>query len=177
MKLPQTDRARLLAIAVAALILLNLWRWWPAGNSPESAEGGIARSVLTPEDFRLPGVFVASAEETTIRRNLFRTVRTRQAASKRPHRKVASSKPSKRQRAEQRKAAVLAELNAYKLVGVVFREGKGEAFLVKGASQYTVSKGDRLENRFLVDQVDTDTVTLRDTKGGQTGILELSGDQ
>jgi Tfp pilus assembly protein PilP len=71
--------------------------------------------------------------------------------------------------------AARAELTQIKLVGVVFRGDKGQAFLVKGDQTYMVSVGEKVGDRFTVDAVTSDSVQLKDPRTSVSGQIPISG--
>jgi Tfp pilus assembly protein PilP len=71
--------------------------------------------------------------------------------------------------------AARAELTQIKLVGVVFRGDKGQAFLVKGDQTYMVSVGEKVGDRFTVDAVTADSVQLKDPRTSVSGQIPVSG--
>ncbi len=71
--------------------------------------------------------------------------------------------------------AARAELGQFKLVGVVFRRDKGQAFLVKGEQLYMVHAGEKVGERFRVEAIRADGVQLNDPATRVNGQIPVSG--
>jgi hypothetical protein len=71
--------------------------------------------------------------------------------------------------------AAQAELKQIKLVGVVFRGEKGQAFLVKGDQLYMVHAGGKVGERFLVEAIGADSIQLKDPATRVLGQIPVSG--
>ena len=71
--------------------------------------------------------------------------------------------------------AAQAELAQFRCVGVAFRGGRAQAFLVKGGETFLASPGDKVGNRFIVDKIAPDAVSLQDPNTGVAGQIAVSG--
>jgi Tfp pilus assembly protein PilP len=71
--------------------------------------------------------------------------------------------------------AARAELGQLRLVGVVFRGEKGQAFLVKGDQLYMVQTGGRVGDRFQVESIRPESIQLKDPATRVTGSIPVSG--
>lgn len=71
--------------------------------------------------------------------------------------------------------AARAELARIKLVGVVVRDNKPQAFLVNGTETYIVHPGDKAGSRFRVEDIGTDHIRLKDDKTNVVGQVPISG--
>ncbi|MGH8720990.1 MAG: hypothetical protein ACREU4_03330, partial [Burkholderiales bacterium] len=67
------------------------------------------------------------------------------------------------------------ELRQLKLVGVVFRGGKGQAFVVKGDQAYMVHAGEKVGERFRVEAIAPDGIQLLDPASRVNGQIPVSG--
>ena len=76
---------------------------------------------------------------------------------------------------ELEREAAQAELAQFRCVGVAFRGSRAQAFLVKGSETFLVSPGDKVGNRFIVDKIASDSVSLQDPNTGVTGQIAVSG--
>jgi hypothetical protein len=164
-------------VLIALLAAVNLWRWWPAGTG--ASEGRAPHNkVVLPEDFRLrvdaplaPGAF---------RRDLFQAGHGMAAtmiglghaahvAAKPPAPSVpAFSQPAQAETAD-------AELAKFKLLGVVFRAGRGHAYLALDKENMMAISGETLLGRFAVDKVAVDGVELRDLRTNTSRRIPVSG--
>lgn len=174
-------RSALLVAAVLALGAANLWRW----AAPGEANG----------EARAPQVAVVRAEELKLRagpagterappgRNLFRP-RLPPPAPPAPAPKVVEAAapppaappvPPPKTSAEIAEEAARDELRQIKLVGVVFRDGVGQAFLVKGPEIYMVGAGGRVGERFKVESIAAESIQLADPATRVHGQIPVSG--
>jgi hypothetical protein len=169
------SRYLFLGVAVLLLAVLNLWQWRSPGGigrDPSSAPPGSFR----PDDFQLRVGF-AAAESARASRNLFQP---RRPPLPPPPVKMVEAPPpppgpppkTPEQLAEE---AARAELKQIKLVGVVFRRDKGQAFLVKGEQLYMVHAGEKVGERFRVEAIRADSVQLNDPATHVNGQIPVSG--
>ena len=153
---------------IALLAVVNLWRWWPhpGTGTEESAARG---KVFLPEDFRLRVDLPAAIEP---RRNLFQprggtfrtnTTHARQGVAQPP---VLSG---------QNEAIAEGGLGKLKLLGVVFRAGKGQAYLALDKESVIAHAGDTVLGQFAVDKIAVDAVELRDLKTNTIRRIPVSG--
>jgi len=169
-------RYAILLVIVALLVGFNIWRWWPA--SPRSmGEAALAAAVggFRSEDFRLKVPLQPDRDQIKVTRDLFQP---RVVAVKAPVEQVAKAEPDTPlppTAAELAERAARYELSRFKLVGVVFRGRKGQAFLVKENEMYTAVAGDKVGRRFVVDRVTTESVYLKDPATKVSGQIPVSG--
>ncbi len=173
-------RVRYLLLGAGVLLLgvLNLWQWSTPGGQKDGRSSAAAAGGFRPDDFRLRVGF-ASADAGRSSRNLFQLrLPPPPPPIKPPEVKVAEPPPpappakTPEQLAEE---AARAELGQIKLVGVVFRGDKGQAFLVKGEQLYMVGTGSRVGERFLVEAIRPDSIQLRDPATRVSGQIPVSG--
>ncbi len=168
-------RYLLLGIAILLLGALNLWQWKSPGG-PERERSSAHAGSFRPDDFQLKVGF-ATAESVRAGRNLFqprlppkppvvRKVETKVEPPPGPPPKTPE------QLAEE---AARAELGQIRLVGVVFRGEKGQAFLVKGEQLYMVHTGGKVGERFQVEAIRPDGIQLRDPATRVNGQIPVSG--
>jgi len=164
-----------LAVAIALLAVLNLWQRASPGAGRERARA-VAGS-FRPEDFQLKVGF-AAPESAHAGRNLFQPRLPPPPPVKKvkvePKAEPPPGPPPKtpEQLAEE---AARAELGQIKLVGVVFRGEKGQAFLVKGDQLYMVQAGGKVGERFLVEAIRADSIQLTDPATRVNGQIPVSG--
>lgn len=163
-------RTLFLVIAGVILALLNVWRWTvgstarPAG--PAIAIPGVETSA---DDLTLQVVSAATPGTSTVVRDLFRP---KLAAVKRAPRVVKKEPPPKtpEQLAEEQARAELAQM---KLLGVVFRAGQGEAFLLSNGATVAAQTGSRIGDRFVVERITPESIEVRDPQTQVSGQLAL----
>lgn len=167
-------RYKILAILVLLLGIVNVWVW-SFGNRPAAAPP--RRDVagqFRPEDFHLRVLAQAPEPAQGNPRDLFRP---KLAIVKPVPKKVEEKPPEPPQKTPEQleEEAARAELAKLKFVGVVFRDQKGQAFLVKDDQVYLAFVGDKVADRFVVEQIAADTVSLRDPKTNVSAQLPISG--
>jgi hypothetical protein len=169
-------RPLLLAAAVAVLAALNVWHWGAGKSSPGSrtASGG---SAFSPADFRLK-VGVASVAAGAAARDIFRP-RLPPPPPPPPLEpvevKVEPPPAPVKTAQELAEEAARAEIGQIKLVGVAFRGGQAQAFLVKGEQAYLVQAGAKVGDRFRVEAISADGIQLLDPSTQVGGRIPVSG--
>ncbi len=163
---------------IALLVVVILGRGWL--NSEKRAGGlgteeSAARGkIFLPEDFRLRVDIPATIEP---HRNLFQpkngaslmnTTHARQAMVK-----VVSQPPVNLGQNEAEAAD--GRLTKLKLLGVVFRAGKGQIYLALNKESVIAHAGDTVFGQFAVDKVAVDAVELRDLKTNTIRRIPVSG--
>jgi len=165
-----------LAIAILLLGVLNLWQWKaPAGSARE--RGRAIAGAVKPDDLQLK-VGLAVADSGRSGRNLFqpRSAVPVAPVRKKVELKVEAPPPPPAKTPEQiAEEAARAELGEIKLVGVVFRGEKGQAFLVKGDQVYMVNAGGKVGERFEVEAIGPDSIRLKDPATRVNGQIPVSG--
>jgi pyruvate/2-oxoglutarate dehydrogenase complex dihydrolipoamide acyltransferase (E2) component len=167
-------RYLLLGAAVLVLAGLNVLRWSSTG---EPARARAAASPYAAEDFRLR-TGTAAAQRDRSGRDLFRP----KLPPPSPAPKLAAAPPEPPPAAPPAKTpgelaeeAARDELRQLKLVGVVFRGGKGQAFVVKGDQAYLVHAGEKVGERFRVEAIAPDGIQLLDPASRVNGQIPVSG--
>ena len=154
--------------------LVNLWYWWPASQRNQKAKSNIAQSFHADE-FRLK--VTTTANELASTRDLFQAkVMAPPVKPKKIEAKIQLPPPIPEKTPEQlAEEAARAELAQIKLVGIVSRGSKPQAFLLKGDQAIMVFSGDKAGDRFTVEAIDTDSVQLKDPQTKVTGQISMSG--
>lgn len=167
-------RPVLLLVGVAALVVLNLWRWG-GERLATRGRGDAAAGRFAAADFRLK-IGVATSEPAAHARDIFAPRLPPALPVKRVQASV-EAPPSAPVKTAQELAeeAARAEIGQIKLVGVVFRGEQGQAFLVKGEQVYLVQAGARVGERFRVEAISTDGIQLRDPATQVSGRIPVSG--
>lgn len=154
------------------LLGANAWYWWPhAAEVPRMGPTSAARH-FTAEDFALKIPSGGEDKYTRPRRDLFQP---KVAIVQTNIKKINNPIPPPKTPEQLEEEAARAELSQIKLVGVVFRGDRGQAFLTKGDQVYLAFPGDKVGDRFAVETVTTDTVQLKDSKTNVTGRIPISG--
>jgi hypothetical protein len=163
----------LIIIAVVlALAALNVWRWWPAGSTkPRSMLGtNNSSAAFRPEDFEIRAL--PAEPPGPMQRDLFRPKLAAKPVAKGS---AKAPEPPPKSPEELEREAAQAELAQFRCAGVAFRGGRAQAFLVKGGETFLVSPGDKVGNRFIVDKIAPDAVSLQDPNTGVAGQIAVSG--
>lgn len=170
------------AIGMAAFVLLlaaaNLWRW-SAGAAPLPERSMTDPGTVRAEDLVLHLAPVAQVPPP-LRRDPFAPPEAAVEpveATPEPPPPVAllPEEPPVKTAEEVAREAAQQELSELRLVGIVFREGKGRAYLVRGEEVFLVAAGERL-GRFAVEKVSTDHVELRDPDTQLGGRVSVNGE-
>lgn len=161
-------RALLLGIGVTLLVLLNLWSWWPRSTQKTRAVSAPAGG-FQPEDFRLKIEAMPEGGTAVAVRDLFQPKRPPPP----PAKKIEAPPPKTPEELEEE--AARAELAQFRVVGIVIRAGRAQAFLMKGDQSFMVSAGDRAGDRFTVESVGSDNVLLKDPRTSVSGQIPVSG--
>ena len=164
------NKRRMLFGAVAALLILNIWRW--SGDEvpvPTRARANAIAPTMLALKFGTPA-------DATIARDLFYP--KVQAVVVRPAPQpaaVAPPPPPEKTAAELELETARAELARIKCAAIAFDGERGRAFLLNGSDSYTVKTGDRVGARFVVEEITREGVRLRDPATNLTGQLQVSG--
>lgn len=165
------NKRKMLLGAVAALLILNIWRW--AGDETvtpaRSRPGVIAPSAL--------GLKFGTAADATIARDLFYP-KAQPAVARAAPAPVAVAPPPpppEKTAAELELEAARAELARIKCAAIAFDGERGRAFMLNGSESYTVKTGDKVGGRFVVEEITREGVRLRDPATALTGQLQVSG--
>ncbi len=171
-----------LGVVVAALAAANLWQWGPPQERPPERAAASA-SAFRADDFQLRVGFVA-ADAAPPARNLFQprlpppppaAKKVEVAAPAPPPPPVPDPGPPPKTAEQLAEEAAQAELKQIRLVGVVFRGEKGQAFLVKGDQLYMVNAGGKVGERFMVEAIGPDSIQLKDPGSRVLGQISVSG--
>lgn len=176
-------RSWAIAATLVALIVLNLWRWWPAqAGAQRHAE---ARQVLpTAQKLRLAVRTSMDGAAPPAARNIFRLREplpppakvpdTPPPASTLPAAEFRPPEPPPKTPEEREAEVARAELAQIKVVGVIFRDATGHAYLARGDETYMVSLGDSVA-RFTVTAITPESVRLHDTHTQVGALVPVMG--
>lgn len=157
---------------VLLLVAANIGYWWPHAAEIPRMEPPSAARHFQVEDFSLKIPVGGDDSYARPRRDLFQP----KVAVVQPSIKKTSSPTPPPKTAEQlEEESARTELAQIKLVGVVFRGDKGQAYLVRGDEAYMVFAGDKVGSRFTVETITTDAVELKDPATNVSGKIPVSG--
>lgn len=156
---------------VVLLVAANLWSKTSAHHT--AREQHLPRGEgISVADLTVNAGFSGSRSAGPMRRDVFQM----RAREERPAQRTATLPVEPRKSAAQmEEETVRAELAKIKLLGVVVREGKAQAYLVQGAETYLAFEGDTVANRFVVESVAVDSVELNDRMLNIKGRIPISG--
>lgn len=163
------------AVFISIILLLlgvNIWYWWPRAGEIHRMETSMGAGRYQAGDFALKIPPGGDNKHTRPRRNLFQP---KMAIVQTNIKKINNPAPPPKTPEQLEEEAARTELAQIKLVGVVFRGERGQAFLTKGDQVYLAFPGDKVGDRFTVESVTTDTVQLKDSKTNVTGRIPMSG--
>lgn len=159
-------------LAIAVLVALNVWRWWPSQlSSSRKDELSSARFHLDDFEVRaLPADF-----RTPMLRDLFhpkRPVAAKPVAKIRANAVPAAPVKSPEELAHD---AAQAEFAQIRCVGISVRDNRIQAYLFDGGDPFLVSAGDKVGSRFIVEKIVPEGVVVRDSATGVGGQIAVSG--
>lgn len=160
-----------ISAAIAALLVLNIWRWWPV-NEEALRAGSVPAYAVDTGKLRLS--VDAVFEELPMKRNPFSTAAV-QAPEPEP---IAETPEEASVLTEQEQAPSAAALETamgnLKLAGVLYRRGARYAYLLESGQGHLVEKGAVLFGRYRVEAIDVRSVTMKDMTSEAVARLLLS---
>lgn len=160
---------------VAVLLGTNIWYWWTPDAADVKRETRTGQSSgYRPEDFRLKLGASSEGDGARMQRDLFQA-KVEVVKPKLPPVASKPPEPPPKTAEELQEEAARAELAQYKLVGVAFRGGKGQAFVTRGEQVYMVIAGEKVGDRFTVEKIVADAIELRDPATNVAGKIPVSG--
>jgi hypothetical protein len=176
-----------LAAIIVSLIVLNLWRWWPADASAKLSTE-VRHAPMSAQDLRL--AVQASTDDALpkMERNIFQLRRLSPSPRAKPgHTPLPRPAPAVRSVAQPQPPepppktpeqveteAAQAELGQIKLVGVIFRDAKPHAYFARGDQTYMVSVGDTVA-RFTVTAITAESARLHDPRTQIGSVIPVLG--
>jgi Tfp pilus assembly protein PilP len=161
-------------LVIALLVLANLGRWYFAGLPSE--ESNTKSELISAAELVLNASLAEAGKVQTMQRDLFRLQsgqreKIASTASKQVKPRAAPEKTAVQLEQE----AAKNELSRIKLLGVVVRKGKAQAYMSKGTDTYLVYAGDSFANRYKVERVTLEFVEIFDQKVNIRQSIVLSG--
>jgi hypothetical protein len=156
---------------IALLAVVNFGRWWLHSGS---ADVSAREKVMLPEDFRVRVNFPAAGGE--MRRNLFQPGGGTPVATANVRKTtVRSVTPPPAAPAPNEAEVAYSRLGKLKLLGVVFRNGKGQVYLAQDKESVIALVGDTVFGQFAIDKVTVEAVELRDVQTNTSRRIPVSG--
>lgn len=157
--------------AIMLLVALNAWRWWPSMQVPPKKPGG-ATAAFRLEDFEIDSFPISSMD--TLSRDIFHP---KVISVPKPVVKAApqDAPPLVKSAEELAHEAALAEFAQIRCVGVSVRDRRFQAFIVSQGAHFLVSSGDKVGSRFVVEEIVSNGVVLRDPNTEVGGEVAISG--
>ena len=160
---------------VVLLLATNIWYWWTPDAADVKRETRTGQSSgYRPEDFRVKLGASSEGAGARMQRDLFQA-KVEVVKQKLPPVASKPPEPPPKTPEELQEEAARAELAQYKLVGVAFRGGKGQAFVTRGEQVYMVVAGEKVGDRFTVEKIVADAIELRDPATNVAGKIPVSG--
>ncbi len=166
------SRQRKLLALVVLLMAANFWRM-SSGHHP-AQERAPAKEGISVADLTVNAAFTGSRSAGPMRRDVFQ-MRVREERPATTQRTTTSPVEPPKSAAQKEEEVARAELAKIRLLGVVVREGKAQAYLAQGADTYLAFEGDTVANRFVVESAAEDSVTLKDQILNIRGRIPISG--
>lgn len=160
---------------IALLAVINVGRWSLHGTPWDKAANAHGKN-FAPEDFRVRAD--SSAPLAAPRRDLFDAAgKTSASPSVQVVKRPAVPAEVKHQAPDPNSATeeASAELARFKLLGVVFRAGTGQAYVAHDKENVMAHGGDTVFNHFVVDKILVDAIDLRDLKTNLSRRIPISG--
>lgn len=175
-----------LAATIVALIVLNVWRWWPADAAAKhSAEA--RHATMGAQDLRLAARASTDEKLPRVERNIFQLRKpsppprakpghtpSPRPAPALPVAQLLPPQPPPKTPEEVEAEAAQAELGQIKLVGVIFRDAKPRAYFARGNQTYMVSVGDAVA-QFTVTAITAENARLHDPRTQIGGVIPVLG--
>lgn len=159
-------------LVIVMLVLVNAWRWGAFGTAADKHDATHGKTLVA-EDFRLH--IDASGPAGPVR-DLFRPAGGEAAKPRvRPVQAVIKAAPPIPPPELATATADSADLGKLKLLGVVFRAGKGQAYLAFDKENVIAHSGDTVMGRFAVASIGIDSVDITDLKTNSSRKIPVSG--
>lgn len=159
----------ILAALTLLLVTVNVVHWWPRGAEGPRMDRRPTTDSFRPEDFMVRAQPLTEAPDGVARRDLFRPKSASAVA------KGSQPLPPPKTLRQLEEEAARAELAQIKLVGIVIRGNKPQAFLTSGTQTYMVYVGELVGSRFRVEDIRTDSIRLKDAKTDVIGQIPILG--
>jgi hypothetical protein len=165
----------LMGLAVAILVTLNLWKWWP-GTKLHDIGTKLPSEQVRAEQLVLLIDLGERTGRDQVKRDIFQSKRnTVPVVQIKMKRVPIQESPQQKTPDELEQDAAEMELTEYRCVGIAVHDGITQAFLIRGDQNIVVTHGDRVSARFIVDKITLDEVVLKDNSTGVGGVIKMAG--
>lgn len=165
-------RKLIAALTIVVLVVLNILRLQPISvNLSDRFEG--AGKAFSIQDFEVKSI--AADILPPMSRDIFYP---KKVVTSKPQIETAPTTiqlPSAKSPEELARDGAQAEFAQIRCVGVSVRKERIQAYLINAGENILVSNGDKVGNRFVVEKIVPDGVTLRDPGTGVGGLITISG--
>jgi hypothetical protein len=160
-------------LIAGGLLALNVGKWVFGSDPARVQEQASSPERITPQEFALR-VARPAAQDNAKARDLFfaKAAPVAVRASARPAPPPGPPPKTPEELAQEQAQSELARLS---VTGIAFRNGKGQAFVMRGEESFVVKTGDKVAERFEVTSISADYVSLRDTETGLEKQVTLQG--
>ena len=148
---------------VVALVILNSLQWWPQDDSEMKTASSMSGNIdISPEVLQLSIVLGSSKEKEAVQRNIFTEKRRpiKKLVLKKPKPKPVVKPPPVPSAEELLAQSIKLQLAQYKLMGIIFRGGRPQAFLINGSKTYTVYIGDLIDGKYKIKNISEKDLVL-----------------
>jgi hypothetical protein len=161
--------------AIGILAALNIWRWLPEGDAPVARQDSASPKEVEQLALRVADAGIASQ---AMRRDLFYRVAPEQRTTgiANPARRPATPPVPVKSPEEIALEEAQAEFAGIHVIGIVFRNGRGQAYLEAAGKSELVGVGDNFGS-FKVTVIRQDAVELSGVDTAAGGRIPLAGSQ
>lgn len=149
------QRNHVFKVLIAVLVVFNLIRWWPHDTNVNKVEDW--RDIEVSQ-LKINGVTHDFRYKNT--RNLFYNENIAEIKKEIKLEPVTNNSNS--------------SLPDIRLIGVVFKNKRYEAFLIKGEDRFNVKLNNYIAQRYKVKHINIKSIELKDMQTGQTHEIQLS---
>jgi Tfp pilus assembly protein PilP len=168
------NKQRKLILVIALLVLANIVRWYIASRPVEEAT--YRSELIAPAELMVNSSLAEAEGIQAMHRDLFKIrIRQREQIAKPVMKKVKPLAAPQKTPQQLEFETAQNELSRIKLLGVVVRKGKTQAYISKGTDTYLVYAGDMFANRYKVERVTLELVEIFDEKVNIRQSIALSG--
>lgn len=164
-------RAVVMSAVVVILIVVNAWRWVFHGNE-------LSGSFVQEKDVGFDANdFVIKSNVVNAQGSLTRDLFSRKVVEKQQINVVKKQPvPARKTQSEIESDQARLELDQLKVVAIAFRNTQRYAMIASGDQLYTVYEGDRVGDRFVVEAIEVNAVTVKDSTTNTAGNISVSGE-
>lgn len=168
----KVHQRKFIATMILVLLVLNIWRWWPTSSNSSDAQASIP-GRFNIEDFEVN--VIGQNMIAPMARDLFQVKKVVKEKSPMIVKAAPVSLTQVKTPEEALKENSEIEFSKIHCVGVSIRNQRIHAYIISGGEPLLISKGDKVGNRFIVENIAFDGVILRDPETGVGGLIAISG--